>query len=497
MCTHLLPRCAVTALAALLLASPLRAADSKALGHALRSVVRIQATTMEPDLRAPWNVGRVARGTGSGFVIDGNRIMTNAHVVSNARFLGLQRPDSPRITPATVKYIAHDCDLAVLQVEDKDFFKGLEPLVFGTVPQLHSTVATVGFPVGGQRMSVTRGVVSRIEFRPYTHSVLDAHLTIQTDAAINPGNSGGPVIQNGKVVGVAFQTLRASTAQNAAYMIPTPVIQRFLADIKDGSYDGYPELAIGTFRLTNKPARERLGLPMDNYGMLVTDVFPQGSSDGLLKRDDVLLKIDGHAILSDGQIKLEGEMVQMVEVVERKFVGDTVTFSVRRGDKEVEVKVPLKGAWFYRSRARQYDTLPRYLVYAGLVFQPLTLDFMRAYHPKQPPILDAYEFHTNERSYLERPEIVVLSNRLADPVNTHMDRFKMTIVEQVNGRKVGSLRELDDALSQPAERYVFTLKGEGVPLVLEADKVAAAQARIAKQYGIEKDKNIGTVPNKE
>jgi hypothetical protein len=190
-------------------------------------------------------------------------------------------------------------------------------------------------------------------------------------------------------------------------------------------------------------------------------------------------------------------MVQMVEVVERKFVGDTVTFSVRRGDKEVEVKVPLKGAWFYRSRARQYDTLPRYLVYAGLVFQPLTLDFMRAYHPKQPPILDAYEFHTNERSYLERPEIVVLSNRLADPVNTHMDRFKMTIVEQVNGRKVGSLRELDDALSQPAERYVFTLKGEGVPLVLEADKVAAAQARIAKQYGIEKDKNIGTVPNKE
>jgi S1-C subfamily serine protease len=472
-------------------------ADDADLGQTLRSVIRIQATTMQPDLRAPWNVGRVSGGTGSGFVIAGNMVMTNAHVVSNARFLGLQRPDSPQVMPATVKYIAHDCDLAVLEVEDPTFFAGLAPLEFGDVPKLHTTVTTIGYPIGGQRMSITRGVVSRIEFRTYVHSALDSHLAIQTDAAINPGNSGGPVVQAGKVVGVAFQGIGGGAAQNTGYMIPTPVIQRFLADIKDGRYDGYPELAISTFNLINKTLREELGLSMDNSGLLVTQVHPEGSADGLLQRGDVLMKVDGHAILSDGQIDLDGERILMVEIVERKFIGDTVVFSVLRAGKTIEVNVPLRSAPFYMYRAHHYDVLPRYIVFAGLVFQPLSLDFLQRYKPKDPAILDAYEFQISECNYVERPEIVVLSQILADPINTYMGRFQMTVVDEVNGRGIGSLKELDEALSAPAERYVIKLRGEAVPLVLEADKVAAARERIVKQYGIEKDKNIGQEANRE
>jgi hypothetical protein len=358
-------------------------------------------------------------------------------------------------------------------------------------------VTTIGYPIGGQRMSITRGVVSRIEFRSYVHSALDSHLAIQTDAAINPGNSGGPVVQNDKVVGVAFQGIGGGAAQNTGYMIPTPVIQRFLADIKDGRYDGYPELAIDTFTLINKTLREKLGLPMDNSGLLVTQVQPQGSADGLLKRGDVLMKVDGHAILSDGQIDLEGERILMVEVVERKFIGDSVDFSVLRDGKTVEVKVPLKGAKFYMFRAHHYDVLPRYLVFGGLVFQPLSLDFLQRYQTKSPAILDAYEFQIPECVYVERPEIIVLSQILADPINTHMGRFEMTIVEEVNGRKIGSLKELDEALTAPAERYVFKMRGDALPLVLEADKVAAARDRILKQYGIPEDKNIGEAPVEE
>ncbi len=64
---------------------------------------------------------------------------------------------------------------------------------------------TYGFPLGGQDVSSTAGIVSRIESRRYVHSGADSHLVVQTDAAINPGNSGGPVVQDGKVVGVAFQ----------------------------------------------------------------------------------------------------------------------------------------------------------------------------------------------------------------------------------------------------------------------------------------------------
>src|SRR5258708_35609280 len=104
-------------------------------------------------------------------------------------------------------------------------------------------------------MSVTTGIVSRIDFQLYTHSSIDSHLAVQISAQINPGNSGGPVLQNGKVVGIAFQGYSGDVAQNVGFMIPTPVIQRFLADIASGHYNRYVDLSFTYEKLTNAPAR--------------------------------------------------------------------------------------------------------------------------------------------------------------------------------------------------------------------------------------------------
>ena len=225
-----------------------------------KSVVRIECATQSADYRTPWNSGRFGGGTGSGFMIGPNQFMTNAHVVSNANRVLITRRGSARKHPARVVHIAHDCDLALLEVEDEAPFEGLKYLEFGGVPALESQVRAIGYPVGGDRISVTRGVVSRIDFRPYAHSRVDSHLVVQIDAAINPGNSGGPVLQDGKVVGVAFQGLRQ--ADNTGYMIPTPVINRFLKDIGDGNYDKYVDLGITEFPLYNPAMRRALGLSL-------------------------------------------------------------------------------------------------------------------------------------------------------------------------------------------------------------------------------------------
>ncbi|NJR43323.1 MAG: serine protease [Akkermansiaceae bacterium] len=143
---------------------------------------------------------------------------------------------------------------------------------------MESQVRVIGYPVGGERLSVTRGVVSRIDFQPYSHSRADSHLIIQIDAAINPGNSGGPVVQDGKVVGVAFQGLRQ--ADNTGYIIPTPVVRRFLKDIEDGKYDSYADLGATHFPLHNPAMRKALGLQNDGNGVIITNVIPSGSCDG-------------------------------------------------------------------------------------------------------------------------------------------------------------------------------------------------------------------------
>src|SRR5256714_12448863 len=163
-------------------------------------------------------------------------------------------------------------------------------------------------------MSVTTGIVSRVDFQLYTHSSVDQHLAIQISAQINPGNSGGPVMQDGKVVGVAFQGYSGDVAQGVAYMIPTPVIDRFLKDIGNGHYDEYPDLAITYAKLQNPAQRQFLGLKDDNRGVLVSSVVAAGPSDGILRQGDVVLAVDGQPIASDANGEIEGERAQVGEV---------------------------------------------------------------------------------------------------------------------------------------------------------------------------------------
>src|SRR6266487_1760839 len=301
---------------------PVPIAPPKPNGPVQKSLVRITATSVEPDYKAPWNSGGIERGVGAGFVISGNRILTNAHVVSNSRYLTVERDGDPNKYPATVQFVANDCDLALITVSAPDFFKNMIPLKFGGIPELESTVSAYGYPIGGERMSVTAGIVSRVDFQLYTHSSIDQHLAIQISAQINPGNSGGPVMQNGRVIGVAFQGYSGDVAQGVAYMIPTPVIRRFVTDIKDGHYDKYVDLGLTPGNLQNPAQRRYFGLPDDGRGVVVRTVIEAGPAGKVLKQGDVLLSIDDHAIASDGFVELEGERVEMPEVVERKFKGD-------------------------------------------------------------------------------------------------------------------------------------------------------------------------------
>src|SRR5437588_2259749 len=473
---------------------PVPMAPPQPNGPIQKSLVRITATEVEPDYRAPWNSGGVQRGIGAGFVIEGNRIMTNAHVVSNSRYLTVERDGDPNKYPATVLFVAHDCDLALINVADKDFFKNMVPLTFGGIPELESTVSAYGYPLGGERMSVTTGIVSRIDFQLYTHSSIDSHLAIQISAQINPGNSGGPVMQNAKVVGVAFQGYSGDVAQGVAYMIPTPVIHRFLTDIKDGHYDKYVDLGVTTPKLQNPAQRHFLGLKDDDRGVLVGTVIAAGPAAKSLQSGDVLLSIDDHPIASDGTVELEGDRVEMPEVVERKFKGDIVKLEILRDKKPLTVKIELGSVWPYLYLSHAYDVRPRYVLYGGLLFQPLSLDLIDAYQPSDLRIRHYFDYLVIEQIYLEHPEVVVLTNILPDPTNTYLTAYRASIVDEINGKKIRTLSDLAKAFSEPADRFVVRMIGDGPPLVLDPKEVESARERIKTRYNVGVEQNLNEQP---
>ncbi len=455
-----------------------------------KSVLRIEVATQTADYQTPWNTGRFSGGIGTGFIIGKNRILTNAHVVSNARRILITVYGSPKKYPAKVEYIAHDCDLALLSIQDFSDLEKFPAFEIGDVPELESQVRVIGYPIGGDRLSVTRGVVSRIDFQPYSHTRADSHLVVQIDAAINPGNSGGPVIQDGKVVGVAFQGLRQ--ADNTGYIIPTPVVNRFLKDIEDGSYDQYADLGITDFPLHNPAMRKALGLQNDGVGVLVANVIPTSSSDGTLEVGDILMALDGKPVDSAGMITIDGEDVNLNEVVERKFAGDKLSIRFLRDGSWNDVEITLKPLSWSRMYAIQYEQTPRYIVFAGMVFQPLDTNLFATSKFTDITVRRLYTDYVPKGLFEKHKDIVVLTRVESDPITAHLGAYTGSAVEKINGTEVRDLAHAHELLNPKEAPEFFTIElfGGERPIVIPAASVAPANERVMKNYDIQRLENL-------
>ena len=133
--------------------------------HIKNSIVKVYAVTSNYNYDNPWQMSGQSNSTGSGSIISGNRILTNAHVVSNHTFIQVKKAGEPDRYTARLESISHDSDLAILKVDNPDFFKGSKPIDIGELPYVRDRVVVYGFPTGGDELSITEGVVSRIEQR--------------------------------------------------------------------------------------------------------------------------------------------------------------------------------------------------------------------------------------------------------------------------------------------------------------------------------------------
>src|SRR5213075_2478254 len=229
-------------------------------------------------------------------------------------------------------------------------------------------------------------------------------------------------------------------------------------------------------------------------GALVWTVLAAGPAANSLQSGDVLLAIDDHPIASDATVELEGERVEMPEVVERKFKGDVVKLDILRDKKMVTVNIELGSVWPYTYLAHGYDVRPRYVVYGGLLFQPLTLDLIEAYQPTDIRIRHYFDYFVTEQIYLEHHEVIVLTNILPDPSNTYLAPYRSSIVDEINGQKIRTLTDLAKAFSETSDRFVVRMIGDGPPLVLDPKEVEAARERIKTRYNVVAEQNIEEQP---
>jgi len=463
-----------------------------------QSVFRITNYQQSPNWQSPWKMKPTNRGLGSGFLIQDNLILTNAHVVSDSRILLVNKISNPEPFLADVVAIAHDSDLALLKVRDANFYQDLTPLELGGIPELRSRVRAYGYPMGGQELSRTEGVVSRIEFGTYVHPGIDSHLLIQTDSAINPGNSGGPVTQSGRAIGVAFQSnLRLN---DVGYFIPVPLITRFLSDIEDGKYEGVPEIGIETSSLVNRHYRRYLGLPENTSGILVDRVIPHSSADGVILSGDVLTKIEDMQIDAAGMVPYGEQQVTFFIEAENRQIGDLLKIQVWRKGKFHNLSLSLKAPPFGAEMRNSYDELPEYLIFGGLVFIALNRNYIHSPGNLTPSLAYEHWYRELERPRTRRDQVILISRVLPSSVNSGYSNLRNFIVTTLNGKSVNSLRDLDIMLKEmPPDtlHVVFESEWQKMPLVLDYKKSLEQQQSVLERYGILRSSNLSALQNKD
>ena len=309
---------------------------------AIPSVVNITSKTVAYD----FFYGPVPEeGQGSGFIIDKEgHILTNYHVVGNATQVEVTLHNK-KTYKAQVIGRDRGHDLAVVKIDAP----GVVPAVLGDSKNLQ--VGQKTFAIGnpfGLAGTMTRGIISSLRpIRSPEGSYIEE--AIQTDAAINPGNSGGPLLNShGEVIGINSLIATGGSNQSAGigFAIPINVAKAVLNDLITLGTVRRPTLGITTLPIGPELAQE-MGLPAD-YGVLIVRTIPGGAAEQaglrggnqraylgnapIMIGGDLIVAINGDPI---------GEQQDLANVMNKHRAGDTVTVTIYRAKRKMDVKVVL------------------------------------------------------------------------------------------------------------------------------------------------------------
>ena len=451
------------------------------------SVIKIYTTQSAPDYFTPWRLLTPRQSSGSGSVIEGNQILTNAHVVANASYVQAQKHNDPQRYLARVTFVSHEADLAIITVDDPSFFTDLQPLSIGLLPEPLQEVSVYGYPIGGKSLSITKGILSRVEQQIYAHA--GAYLLAgQIDAAINPGNSGGPVIVDHEIVGVVMQASSGGRAENLGYFVPPSIIQHVLKDSSDDVNDGFPDLGFRTQALDSPAAKTAYGLQKGQDGVLIIKIFEGSPAAEVFMEDDVILSIDDFDIAEDGTIRLSEDLLtDYKHAIDMHHIGEEIHVRYSRDGIERSTELRAEKALDNYSlvKGEQFDRTPQYYIYGGVLFVPLNMNLIKRWGSdwsRSAPV--SLLQMRSEWSSPDREEVVVALQVLAADVNLGYHDWRNWVVESVNGRSIKNFSEFANLLESNSKDNVVFENKNGYQMVINHSEAIESEASILQQYRI-------------
>ncbi|MCF6313810.1 MAG: PDZ domain-containing protein [Verrucomicrobiales bacterium] len=499
-------------LAAILLSTTIHSPNVKAQGTAKvktpiieivpspsSSLVRINATLQRYNFIRPWEKGAPTPRRGLGAFITGKQVLTTAELVENSTYIELELTDTGEKTPAKIVGLDYEANLALLEPIDakSKILDKLIPL------KLDDSV------VSGDRLeiwqvedngnSVTTDVkVLRVAIANYfiPGSRLLSY-QVKGSLQYHANSYTLPVIKDGKLAGLL---LSYSSKEQTSTLLPSPIIQHFLDDLKDGDYKGFANLGMAYAQTLDEQLRKFTHITDKKGGVFVRRVIADSSAGkGGVKTGDVILSVNGHTIDSRGYYldARYGKLNFSHLVRGAAKVGDQVKMNIIRDGKVMDLKFPLlrKKPSDYLVDPYMFDRGPRFMILGGLIFQELTLPYLKFWGDKWPTRgpLNLVNAQANPEPYEKegRKKIVFLSQVVKTPATIGYQGFGSIILTQVNGQKINDIQDLAEAFKKPNPQGLHKIEFTDHPKVIYLDaKMALTINQQLSKYGIGQLQNL-------
>lgn len=507
------------------------------------AIVQIITDCTEVNWNVPPARGLIFRSYGSGFctefMIDGvlsKVIVTNAHCVHEASRINIKRRENSNLFKAVILATLYECDLAIL-LPMGDFWRDIKPLALNSVMPLKGVrVYAAGFPLGGNNISITEGIVSRIVMYDYSNHTKG--ICVQIDAPINRGNSGGPVLNSeGEVVGITVaKELESSNVSGMGYIIPLLLLKFMIQSINHGSFKhkhatrlasgqtdddsvgpiynsfvGTCTLPIEVQHLRN-PRMHSIFLPNEagsgqiwtgpDTGVLVLDPAVRG-----LKPHDVLVGINNCKVHNDGEIRLSElindfadgvsdslEVVSFRFLISLKLPNDNIKLYIVRDGKPLTVNVKLTA---YKLKMPGlpnhliYPTKPEWLFVMGMVFTPNSHMLIDQCTSRGITVRHLYNYGSD----------TMIMSTLYDTDFTEDFPPEFSALDAINGTKIASIEDMikiiypslvrskdtkQDKEIRNSKFLTFTFKNTNNIAILHRDDIESDNEKIMVNLGFTK-----------
>jgi hypothetical protein len=450
------------------------------------AIIHIEVTSKAYNYIQPWERSE-KKVYKSGVVIEGHEIITTADGLADQTLIRLKKQGGGLFSLGHVDWIDYQANLAAIASDDAGFWKGLTPAKLAEPVPASGPVHVLRWR--GDTLEDRKGDIERMTVENSALSFVSVP-ALKVDSNIPGVGYGEAVVADNKLVGLAY-----AQGGDAITAVPTSFIAPIVKAEQAKTYTG-----LGFFDFTwdtpeNPLNLEYLKLAGPARGVILKETGMKPGVPSLVKPRDVLLSIDGFDIDAEGNYSDPDYKKLSLENLSSRgvFAGQSRKFKLLRDGKEMDVVYTLPKAEFSDELLQEqtFDQAPEYVLAGGLVFVPLSANYLRSWGPnwrqRAPFRLSFFEM---DKVKPDRPQRVVLTQVLPNPANIGYERLRNIVLDEVNGVKIKQVGDILTALKTPVDGFdVFKFDaGQSVQqVVLDASQLDHVNQQIMARYHIPTD----------